>query len=266
MSTVTAPRNVWLASPVLLAVIASAWLLGLTAEFTGHAQWIHHHRLVTGDMSLAASLALLLLAWQVHIAAMMLPSSLPMIRLFARTAARQPHPGTAHGAFIGGYLLVWTAFGVGALTLHNAVLAAGHHWHWLAHRPEWLAGGALVLAGAFQFSGLKNACLRHCRHPGVFLMAHYRRGRLAALHLGLRHGLFCIGCCWALMLVMVVVGIANLAWMAPLALLMLYEKTGAYGDRVVKPVGIGLIVLGTLLLLAPEWTSVGHDHHGVHGH
>ncbi|MFV8835658.1 DUF2182 domain-containing protein [Aquisalimonas sp.] len=261
MSAVTAPRRIWLASPGLLALIAGAWLLGLTAEFTGHAQWVHHHRPLTGDMSVLASLGLLLLAWQVHIAAMMLPSSLPMMRLFARTAARQPHPRTAHAAFIGGYLLIWTGFGLAALTTHNAAMADVHHWHWLIHRPELLTGGALVVAGAFQFSRLKHACLRHCRHPGAFLMAHYRRGRLAALTLGLRHGLFCFGCCWALMLVMVVVGIANLAWMAPLALLMLYEKTGRFGDRVVKPVGVGLIALGVLKLLAPEWIPAGHHHH-----
>lgn len=261
MSAVTAPWRLWFASPILLAVIAGAWLLGLTAEFTGQAQWIHHHRLFTGDMTVLASLGLLLIVWQVHIAAMMLPSSLPMMRLFARAGAHQPHARMAHGAFIGGYLLVWTGFGMAALMTHNAVLAAGHHWHWIVHRPELLAGGVLIVAGAFQFSSLKHACLRHCRHPGTFLLAHYRRGRLAALKLGLRHGAFCVGCCWALMLLMVVVGIANLAWMAPLALLMLYEKTGAAGDRVVKPVGIGLVALGTLMLFGPEWAPIGHHHH-----
>jgi predicted metal-binding membrane protein len=118
-----------------------------------------------------------------------------------------------------------------------------------------------VLAGAFQFSKLKDRCLDHCRHPALFLLRHYRRGVGAGFRLGAFHGLFCLGCCWALMLVMFAVGIANLAWMAPLALLMLYEKAGRHGRRVVRPVGVLLIGLGIAFFSGLASLAGGVPHH-----
>lgn len=100
-----------------------------------------------------------------------------------------------------------------------------------------------------------------CRHPAVFLMGHYRRGLLPALRLGAHHGLYCLGCCWALMVVMFVVGIANLTWMVPLALLMFYEKIGPGGDRAARPVGLALVALGILMVADPQWMPGGaHSH------
>lgn len=254
-------RRIWLPSPLLLAVIATAWGLAIAAELTGRVDWVHHHQLRVDDLTLLASLALFFLAWQLHIAAMMLPSTLPLLGLFGRAAAAQPRPRAARGAFLGGYLLVWTAFGFAAL-LGDALLQLGlHRWSWLMQRPELIAGTVLVLAGVFQFSALKDRCLDQCRHPAAFLMSHYQRGVAGALALGVRHGLFCLGCCWALMLVMFVVGIANLAWMVPLALLMLYEKVGPGGARVTGAVGLGLIGLGVLIALGPEWLlGLSHGH------
>lgn len=243
----------WRASPLLLGAIVLAWGLAIAAEATGRVQWVHHHHLLVDHLALVASVALFLVAWQVHVAAMMLPSSLPMIALFGRASAGQSHPRLARAAFVTGYAAVWTAFGIAAL-LGDALLAvARDHWHWLAHRPELVAGAVIVLAGAFQFSDLKERCMDKCRHPAVFLMNHYRRGVRGAFGLGTHHGLYCLGCCWALMLVMFVVGIANLAWMAPLALLMLYEKVGRHGPRVVRPVGAALVVLGVVVIANPGW-------------
>jgi predicted metal-binding membrane protein len=111
----------------------------------------------------------------------------------------------------------------------------------------------LVGAGAFQFSTLKDACLRECRHPSGFLVRHYRHGAAAAFGIGVRHGVFCVGCCAGLMLVMFAAGISNLAWMAPLAALMYVEKATAWGRRIVAPVGITLLALGVLVLLHPVW-------------
>ena len=110
-----------------------------------------------------------------------------------------------------------------------------------------------MLAGAFQFSDLKKKCLSECRNPGAFLLKHYRRGIGEAFRMGRGHGFFCLGCCWALMLVGFAVGVANLAWMAVLTLLMLFEKTGKGGERGVAPIGFGLIALGVLVLLNPSW-------------
>jgi predicted metal-binding membrane protein len=248
-------------SPVLAIVIAGAWSLAIAAEVTGRARWVHHHELVEGSLPLVATLALFLVAWQMHIAAMMLPSSLPLIRLFRRASRGQPHPAAARAAFVGGYLVVWTVFGFVVLGGDAALHRLVHRWPAL-DRPSVIGGGALLLAGAFQFSSLKDQCLRQCRHPAMFLTAHYRRGVGAAWTLGARHGVFCLGCCWALMLVMFVVGIANLAWMAPLALVMIYEKTGAGGHRAAPAVGAALLALGTLVLVDPAWmpSALGGGH------
>ncbi|MFP4682314.1 MAG: DUF2182 domain-containing protein [Ectothiorhodospira sp.] len=254
-------RRAWRASPLVLAAILLAWMLALASEFTGTPGWVHHHHLLTPGMDAWASIGLFLAAWQIHIAAMMLPSTLPMIGHFLHMAAAQPHPTAARSAFLAGYLIVWTGFGVAASLAYPGVHTVVEHWHWLASRPEAGVGGILILAGAFQFSALKDRCMDKCRHPVAFLMAHYRRGVPAALQVGLRHGLFCLGCCWALMLVMFAVGIANLAWMAPLALLMLYEKAGRAGDQIVRPVGMVLIVLGVATMLSSGPLPVVH-HHG----
>jgi predicted metal-binding membrane protein len=238
--------------PVLLAVIAGAWAIAIVAEATGRAAWVHHHELVEGRFPLAASLVLFLVAWQVHVAAMMLPSSLPLIALFGRAASRQPRPRAARAAFLGRYLLIWTVFGVAALGADALLHVLVDRAAWLREHPNLLGGNVLLLAGAFQFTALKDRCLQQCRHPALFLTTHYQRGVRAAFSLGRRHGLFCLGCCWALMLVMFSVGIANLAWMAPLALLMVVEKTSTRVD-VTVPVGLGLLGLGVLVLADVAW-------------
>jgi predicted metal-binding membrane protein len=115
----------------------------------------------------------------------------------------------------------------------------------LEARPWLIAGGVLVLAGAFQFSELKDRCLSVCRAPGPYLIQHYRRrGPAAAFRLGLGHGMFCLGCCWALMLLMFAAGVANLWWMAALTAVMVYEKIGRHGARITRPLGVALITLG----------------------
>jgi predicted metal-binding membrane protein len=160
-------------------------------------------------------------------------------------------------ALIAGYAMVWTGFGVlafvGDVGLHKLV----HAWPWLAAHPKLIAGSVLALAGAFQFSELKERCLTECRHPGSFLVQHYRRGAPAAFRLGRIHGMFCLGCCWALMLVGFAAGVSNLWWMAALTALMVFEKTGRGGDRGVVPIGAGLIMASAIVLLAPGLPLLG---------
>src|SRR5205823_9224118 len=148
---------------------------------------------------------------------------------------------------------VWTVFGavafLGDTRLHRLV----HAVPWLGLHPWVVAGGTLALAGAFQFSSLKDRCLRECRHPAAFLLQHYRRGAASAFRLGRKHGVFCLGCCWALMLVGFAAGVANLWWMVVLTLLMVFEKTGRGGDRLSAPIGFGLLGLGGVMFLDPAW-------------
>ena len=156
-------------------------------------------------------------------------------------------------AFLGGYAAVWTVFGALAfladLVLHRVVDATP----WLQTRPWIVAGALLAVAGAFQFSSLKDKCLDKCRLPRPYLMQHYRRGTAAAFRLGRGHGVFCLGCCWALMLIMFAVGVANLWWMALLGGVMVYEKVGRHGKRLTPVVGVALLVWAAMVVAHPGW-------------
>ena len=229
--------------PVVTAAIAAAWIAAIAAQAAGAAALVHHDTLVADGPAPPVALLLFLLAWQVMIAAMMLPSSLPLVRLFAKVSANQPRPRSAMAAFLGGYALVWSSFGALAFGFDSAVHALVDASPWL-HEHEWLIGGALLAtAGGFQFTPLKDACLRACRLPSMFLTRHYRRGVGGGFRLGVRHGLFCLGCCWALMLVAFAAGVASLLWMAALTALMVHEKTQPRGRH-------GVPVTGALLLAA----------------
>ena len=239
--------------PVIPAAIAAAWALALIAEATGRAASLHHDALIHSALPIWAALGLFLVAWQAMIAAMMLPSSLPMIRLFGQASASQERPGAVMATFLGGYAVVWTVFGavafLGDVGLHHVVDSTP----WLHDHPWLIAGNTLALAGAFQFSPLKDRCLRECRHPGAYLLQHYRRGVGNGFRLGFGHGLFCLGCCWALMLLMFAAGVAQLWWMAALTGVMVYEKVGRAGERVTPFVGAALLTLAALVVIHPAW-------------
>jgi len=221
----------------------------------GAAGTVHHDALIGQGRSLWLGLALSLLAWQAMTAAMMLPSSLPLIRLFAQASVSQPRPRVAMAGFIGGYTAVWTGFGAIAFLGDAGVHAAVEASPWL-HARAWLIGGiVLALAGGFQFTSLKEACLRQCRHPGAFLLRHYARGAGGGFGLGARHGAFCIGCCWALMLVMFAVGAANLVCMAVLTALMVHEKTRPRGARAVPVTGAALLAAASVTLLHSAYAA-----------
>jgi predicted metal-binding membrane protein len=234
---------------VVLIGIGAAWAVAIATEWSGAAGSLHHDSLLEGGPGFGPALLLFLVAWQVMIAAMMVPSSLPLVRMYAAASARAPERGRSMAAFLGGYAAVWSAFGalafVGDAALHAGVNASP----WL-ERHEWaIAPSVLLLAGAFQFSSLKDACLKACRHPASFLQRHYRRGPKGGFVLGARHGAFCVGCCWALMLVMFAAGAASLIWMAALTMLMVHEKSQPSGARTVPLTGVVLLAAGSTLLL-----------------
>jgi predicted metal-binding membrane protein len=235
--------------PILVG-IGAAWAAAIAAQVAGVAAVANHDALLVGDGPPFAVAALIaLLAWQVMIAAMMLPSSLPLVRLYARTTERAPHRGRAMAAFLGGYALVWSAFGLAAFTFDAGIHAAVNASPWLEGNDWWIGGAVLALAGAFQFTPLKDACLDKCRHPGQFLMRFYERGPAGGFRLGARHGAFCVGCCWALMLVMFAAGVASLIWMALLTGVMIHEKTRPAGARAVPVTGVALLGAASIVLL-----------------
>ncbi len=239
--------------PAVLVAIAGAWIVAIIAEVSGGAAGLHHDALIEGGLPFGVALALFVVAWQAMIASMMLPSSLPLVRLFAITSARQPRPRLAMVAFLAGYAVVWTAFGWLAFVGDAVVHAGVDGSPWLQQHTWVVAGGILLLAGAFQFTALKDRCLTVCRHPGAFLLRHYQRGAAGAFRLGRAHAVFCLGCCWALMLVMFAAGVASLWWMAVLTALMVYEKTAPSGERAVPLAGIFFMAWGALVLIHPGW-------------
>ena len=257
---------------IITGVALMSWALAIVAIVTGNGRLADHHALI-GHRTLPWALALLsfLLAWQVMIAAMMLPTSLPMIRLFARASGGQPQAALVRAVFLAAYLAVWTGFAVLAFAGDTALHALAGHAGWLGDHPAVITGGTLLLAGWFQFSTLKERCLEQCRHPASFLLRWYRRGLGPAWSLGVRHGLFCLGCCWALMLLMFAVGVGSVAWMALLTGVMLIEKTARWGKRLVPWVGLLLLLWGNLLLFQPHWLPPalrgdGSAHVHVHVH
>ena len=236
---------------ILLACIATAWVVSAWAELSGAAAQFHHHALFESGRPFWVSAMLVLGSWQVMTAAMMLPSSLPFIRMYRAAASNAPEFPRALTLFLIAYFGVWTAFALAAfagdMQLHRLV----DSWPWLTAHAQIIAAATLGLAAIYQLTPLKDACLKACRHPGLYLVSHYKRGALNGLRLGLGHALFCLGCCWALMLVMFAAGVAHLAWMGVLALIMLVEKAAPRGERVVVPVGAGLGVLAIVAFLAP---------------
>ena len=243
----TARRVARVPAPVVVA-IAAGWALAIAAEASGNAASLRHDALLEAGAPPWLGAAVFLVAWQVMVAAMMLPSSLPLIVLFEQTTRHTSGPRRALAALLGGYALAWSAFGTAAFAGDAALHAGVDGWPWLAERRWAIAPGVLALAGAFQFTALKDRCLEQCRHPGAFLLRHYRRGPGAALALGLRHGAFCVGCCWALMLVAFALGMASLILMAAMTALMVHEKTRPAGRRSVPVTGVALLALAAILL------------------
>jgi predicted metal-binding membrane protein len=229
-------------SPLTVSIVL-AWVAVVVAQFGAGRHLVDHDALLGhGRLPSPAALVTFALAWVVMVTAMMLPSAVPLIRLFTATAARQPHPRRAGAAFVGGYLAVWTVFGGAALAVDGLVHHTVDAWPWLDAHHHLVAAGVLALAGAYQLSPLKDACLRTCRHPAAYLLATYRRGTGAALRIGAGHGLFCLGCCWALMLVAFALGMTQLTLMAGFTALMAYEKTGRHGELVAQIAGFGLLL------------------------
>jgi predicted metal-binding membrane protein len=190
--------------------------------------------------------------WTVMMAAMMLPATAPMVLIFASAHARRgKSAGVPTWIFIAGYILVWAAVGF----LVYAVVQIGSDVTTSltsTERSKWAPlalGATLVMAGLYQFTPLKRACLSHCRSPLAFVAQHWRAGRIGALAMGLRHGAYCLGCCWALFAVMVAAGVMSLAWMLLLTLIVFVEKVLPHGPRVGAATGVALTALGIVVAI-----------------
>ncbi|HEY6411482.1 MAG TPA: DUF2182 domain-containing protein [Ktedonobacteraceae bacterium] len=249
-------------APVLWpwVLVIAAWTLALLAALTNQSYLINHHYLLAeSHLPWLAAFVVFLACWQVMTVAMMLPSSMPVVYMMIHASRRQHHKRTVQAAFLAGYALVWTTFALVAFLSDTMIHWLVDHWFWLYTHP-WLIGATtFAVAGVFQFSPLKGRCLNQCRSPFSFFVRYYRKGVAAAWRLGLRHGAFCLGSCWALMLVMFGLGVGSLVWMALLTGVMVAEKTFPGGQRLSPVIGIVLLLLAVLWLFHPVWllSSIG---------
>ncbi len=186
--------------------------------------------------------------WGLMMAAMMLPSALPMVLTFVHLGLQSGERARV-GSFVAAYLLVWSGFSAGATAAQWALQAAGWLNPMIVSTSALLTGLLLLIAGVYQFSRLKHVCLSHCRTPLGFLLGEWRAGVYGGFVMGLRHGLFCVGCCWALMALLFVGGVMNLAWIAALSVAVAIEKLAPGGERLAAALGLGLIAAGLLRLL-----------------
>ena len=181
-------------------------------------------------------------AWTLMIGAMMLPTTYPLLAMFARVLERRPDRARLLAATIGGFVLAWFAFGVVAHALDAMVVLVAARVPAISLNADLVGAAVLAGAGAFQFSALKYRCLEQCHSPFSFVSARWRGVAPAreAWRLGIDHGLFCVGCCWALMLLMFVVGVGSLGFMLALAVVMAAEKNLPWGRRLRTPLGLVL--------------------------
>jgi predicted metal-binding membrane protein len=243
------PRRIVLLG--LGAMIALAWAYVL------YLGWGMENMDVGMDMLLmprmtdwqAVDLLLVFLMWAVMMVAMMLPSSLPMMLAFSRdTRASAQHRTGRLAAFVAGYLAVWTVFSMLMTLLQWGLLEARLISPMMESSSPLFGGLLLVAAGLFQFTPLKHACLATCRSPLSFLMTEWRPGVRGAWVMGLRHGLYCTGCCWLLMALLFLLGVMNVLWIAALTAFVLVEKTWPGVQWTSKASGAALLGWGAVLL------------------
>jgi predicted metal-binding membrane protein len=190
--------------------------------------------------------------WSVMMVGMMGPTAAPVLFLFAGTRSGNAERGVSPGAiFFGlGYIAVWVGFSVFAALAQWGLHEAAQLSPMMAASSSRLAGASLIGAGLFQLTPLKRACLSHCQSPLGFLMSHWREGSSGAFQMGLHHGIYCFGCCWAVMLLLFVVGVMNLAWVAAIAAFILLEKIGPSGALVSRIGGALMIAIGVAFVAA----------------
>lgn len=190
--------------------------------------------------------ALFVLGWTLMTIAMMLPTAVPLLLLFRRMAGSRPNSAGLMALLVAGYLAVWILFGIVAQLAGRLLGGIAGRWSWVQASPWAVPAALLAVAGLYQFSSLKYACLEKCRTPMSFLIARWQGGTEVwqAARIGIDHGIYCVGCCWSLMLLMFLMGAGSLGWMLILGIVMALEKNLPWGRKLSAPVG------GVLLLAA----------------
>jgi predicted metal-binding membrane protein len=234
-----------------------AWSASPYARYAAHDGWLDAGALASLCRAVPGGSVLVpatfyALAWVLMIAAMMLPTTYPVLGIFRVMTRSRIDAGRLLGLLVAGFFCAWFAFGLLAHALDGAIAWLGGRDVRIAGQA-WMAGAAvLAAAGMFQFSALKYRCLEQCRTPLAFVSSrwHGRAPAREAFRIGVDHGVFCVGCCWALMLCMFVVGTGSLGWMLVLGALMAMEKNLPGGARLRLPIGLGLLAAAAAVIVA----------------
>ena len=240
-------RDRWLVGGALAVavILCWAWIIPMAVDMYGTmhgaAAWM-----MTGTWD-ATHLTLLFAMWVVMMAGMMLPSAAPALLIYAAVVRQSPDGDRAQAqvhAFAGGYLLVWTVFSLAATVLQRLLDRLLLLSPMMDAQDRRFGGALFIIAGLFQFTPWKRSCLRYCRSPAEFLTRYWKSGVAGGFQLGWKHGLYCLGCCWALMLLLFVGGVMNLWWIAGLTVFVLLEKLAPLGEKGGRISGLPLIALG----------------------
>src|SRR5215470_1551681 len=264
-------RDFLIVAGALAAVAAVAWayVLWLAADMEMGGMDMTGYRMIPAGIGIMApanapwttiEFAFVFVMWAVMMVGMMAPSAAPMILMYARVGRQgraEGRPLAATGWFAAGYFLVWIGFSLAATTVQWGFERAALLDSQMTSISNVLGGIVLILAGVYQWTPLKDACLAQCQTPLGFLMRHggFRSDAAGCLMLGIRHGAYCVGCCWLLMTLLFVGGVMNVLWIALLALLVLVEKLAPFGRWVARIAGIACVTAGAWMLLSPRMTA-----------
>ena len=232
-------------------LVVLAWITLAAWGASPYGRYLHHGSLEALRVPGPLAAALFVAGWTVMTIAMMLPTAYPVVALFASVTSRRPDHRALLGLCVAGYLGVWAAFGYVAYVADIGVHAAVDQSEWLRDHSWVIAAGVLAFAGAYQFSPLKYRCLDACRSPRVFILRRWtgRRPRHDALALGADAGMYCLGCCWSLMLVMFAAGAGSIPLMVALGTAMAAEKNLSWGTRIKMPLGVALIAIAAAVAI-----------------
>ncbi len=238
-------RNLILAALLVLAAVAWGVLVWQARTTGGDAM----------GLTMGMGAPLFIAIWIAMMAAMMFPTAAPMILTFAKVQAgkqQQGRPYVPTWLFTSSYLVVWTGFGFLAYGVAVGAERLADESMWLMDNAARLGGVVLVLAGLYQASPLKRACLSHCRTPMTFVLTSWRDGVIGAIRMGLEHGTYCLGCCWLLFVILFPLGVMNVGAMALITLLIFAEKSLPLGRQVGAFAAIALVAYGLVVILAPD--------------
>jgi predicted metal-binding membrane protein len=256
-------RAVVLTCLITLVMIDWGYVLWLAADMDMGGMEMPEFRMIPAGMGLmmpvsapwqGIEFAFVFVMWAVMMIGMMTPSAAPLVLIYARVGRQvvsgEP-PFVASAWFAGGYLLAWVAFSLIATTAQWAIERAGWLSPTMASVSNSFGGVILIAAGLYQWTPFKNACLRQCQAPLQFIQRHggFRAGARGSLALGLRHGAYCVGCCWMLMALLFVVGVMNVLWIALVMIFVLLEKLLPTGRLIWRLSGAGFIVAGMWMML-----------------